>query len=350
MKGRATEFSLQVSVVIPVYNEEAGIPAMLARLRGMVGSKPDFAFEFILVDDHSTDATPELLKRACAASPEFQYLRLASNSGSHVAILAGLERARGECAVFLAADLQDPPELIPRLLERWRAGSHIVWATRAERRGIHWLERALGSAYYWLLRHVGNVKMPPRGSDFALLDRKVIDALLASVGANASLGGEIVRLGFCQDQVPYVKEARAHGVSKWTIERKLRAFADAFVSFSYVPLRFMSYLGMACSVLGFLYALIIVVLRLAAAQPIQGWASTMVIVLLLGGVQMTMLGVLGEYLWRTLEAARRRPQYFIEDSLHLDQDRPAPRPTRAAGEAAVGAPLSGRREERETVP
>ncbi len=349
VKGRATEFGLQVSVVIPVYNEEAGIPALLARLRGIAASTADVAFEFILVDDHSTDATPELLKRACATTPEFQYLRLASNRGSHVAILVGLEHARGDCAVYLAADLQDPPELIPRLLASWRAGNHIVWATRQERRGVHWLERGAASVYYWLLAHVGKVKMPPRGSDFALLDRKVIDALLASVGANASLGGEIVRLGFCQDQVPYVKEARVHGVSKWTIERKLRAFADAFVSFSYVPLRFMSYLGMACSVLGFLYALIIVVLRLAAAQPIQGWASTMVVVLLLGGVQMTMLGVLGEYLWRTLEAARRRPQYFIEDSLRIDRDRPVRRAPGAADKAGVGAAPTGRREERETV-
>ena len=314
------EPGLKVSVVIPVYNEEQGVPALIERLRDIAAKINDVTFEFLLIDDHSEDATPDLLKRATADAPEFRYIRLASNCGSHVAILVGLEHATGDCAVYLAADLQDPPELIPRLLERWRAGNHIVWAVRMERQGIHWLERSAAGVYYWLLHHVGNVRMPPRGSDFALLDRKVIDALLASVGANASLGGEIVRLGFHQDQVPYVKEARRHGISKWTIERKLRAFADAFVSFSYFPLRFMSYLGLGCSVLGFLYAAFIIVMRLLADQPIAGYASIMVAVLVLGGVQMTMLGVLGEYLWRTLEAARRRPRYFIEDSLNLDAE------------------------------
>ncbi|MBU0638671.1 MAG: glycosyltransferase family 2 protein [Planctomycetes bacterium] len=340
---------LKVRVVIPVYNEETGIPALFERLRGVTASNTDVSFEFILVDDHSSDATPELMKRACADAPEYTYLRLSSNCGSHVAILAGLEHARGDCAAFLAADLQDPPELIPRLIESWREGNHVIWAVRAEREGIHWIERVFAETYYWLLRRVGMVKMPPRGSDFALLDRKVIDALLASVGANPSLGGDIARLGFRETHIPYVKKARMHGKSKWTIERKLRAFADAFVSFSYVPLRFMSYLGMACSVLGFLYAAFIIIMRLAAAQPIAGWASIMMAVLVLGGVQMTMLGVLGEYLWRTLEAARRRPRYFIEDSLHLDQDCPPQRTEQQAGNVGVGAPAPTRREDREAV-
>lgn len=340
---------MKASIVVPVYDEESGLPALLECLRNIEAHSEDILFEFILVDDHSDDETPRLLREAAERNSHFRYIRLANNSGSHVAILAGLELARGDCAVFLAADLQDPPELIPQLIESWREGNHVVWAVRAEREGIHWVERAFAATFYWLLRRVGMVEMPPRGSDFALLDRKVIDALLASVGPNPSLGGDIARLGFRQSQIPYVKAARMHGTSKWTLERKLRAFADAFVSFSYVPLRFMSYLGMASSMVGFLYAIFIIIVRLFGDKPITGWASTMVVVLVLGGVQMTMLGVLGEYLWRTLEAARRRPRYFVEDALNLDQDHPPEWKAHHAGNVEICHPPHPQQKNRETV-
>jgi polyisoprenyl-phosphate glycosyltransferase len=151
-----------------------------------------------------------------------------------------------------------------------------------------------------------------------LLDRKVMDALLQSAGTNPSLGGEVARLGFSSAQVAYTKEKRAAGTTKWTLKKKLTAFADAFVSFSYAPLRAMSYLGMLFSFLGFGYALVVVVLRLMTRTPVPGWSSLIVVVLVLGGVQMMMLGILGEYLWRTLEAARHRPIYFLEDSSEMD--------------------------------
>ena len=231
-----------------------------------------------------------------------------------MAILAGLAQARGKCAVFLAADLQDPPELILQMLDLWRTGYHVVWAVREEREGVSKADLFLANTFYRLLNLVGEVNLPPRGSDFALLDRTVMDALLKSAGSHPSVGGEIARLGFSSAQITYTKEKRAAGGSKWTLKRKLTAFADAFVSFSYAPLRAMSYLGMLFSVLGFVYALVIVVLRLMTRTPVQGWSSLIVVVLVLGGVQMMMLGILGEYLWRTLEAARKRPIYFLEDT------------------------------------
>src|SRR5262249_18751984 len=161
------------------------------------------------------------------------------------------------------------------------------------------------------LNLLGEVNLPPRGSDFALLDRKAVDALVQSAGSDPSIGGEIARLGFSAAQITYTKEQRAAGTTKWTLKRKLKAFADAFVSFSYAPLRAMSYLGMAFSLLGFLYALVVIIMRLISRTPVQGWSSLIVVILVLGGVQMMMLGVLGEYLWRTLEAARQRPTYFF---------------------------------------
>jgi glycosyltransferase involved in cell wall biosynthesis len=304
----------ELSIIIPVFNEQDVMPVLVERLRSLLGRLDPLLTEIILVDDHSADSSPELLRELCRNDRRFRYARLAKNSGSHVAILAGLARARGECAVFLAADLQDPPELILQMLDQWRAGHHVVWAVREEREGISKIDVFLSNTFYRLLNLLGEVHLPPRGSDFALLDRKVIDALLVSASSNPSLGGEIARLGFSSTQIAYTKEKRAAGNSKWTFKHKLKAFADAFVSFSYAPLRAMSYMGMLFSLLGFLYALVVIVLRLMTRTPVQGWSSLVVVVLVIGGVQMMMLGVLGEYLWRTLEAARQRPNYFMEEA------------------------------------
>jgi polyisoprenyl-phosphate glycosyltransferase len=301
-----------LSLIIPVYNEEEGMPALVERLNVLL-QKIGVPTEVIFVDDHSGDGSPELLKQACITRPELRYVRLARNRGSHIAILAGLAHAHGECAVFLAADLQDPPELIPRMMEQWRMGFRVVWAVREKREGISPIDRFMSNSFYRLLNRLADVELPPSGSDFALLDRKVIDALLLSAGSNPSLGGEIATLGFSHAEVMYTKQRRRYGRSKWSLERKLKAFADAFVSFSYAPLRAMSYLGMLCSLLGFLYAATIIILRLISRIGLTGWSSLMVVVLLLSGVQMVMLGILGEYLWRTLDAARRRPNYFIEE-------------------------------------
>jgi polyisoprenyl-phosphate glycosyltransferase len=308
----------ELSIVIPVFNEEAVIPALVGRLRAIVDRLSSLEIEIILIDDHSSDRSAEMLRDVSRQDPRFRYARLAKNSGSHIAVLAGLAEAQGECVVFLAADLQDPPELIPRMLDLWRNGNHVVWAVREEREGVSRVDVFLSNTFYRLLNLMGEVNLPPRGSDFALIDRKVIDALLKSTGSHPSVIGEIARLGFSQAQISYTKERRVAGVTKWTLGRKLKAFADAFVLFSYTPLRIMSYLGILCSLTGFAYALLVIILRLRNSTPVQGWSSLMVVVLVLGGVQMMMLGVLGEYLWRTLEAARRRPIYFFEETSEPD--------------------------------
>jgi len=308
----------ELSIVIPVFNEETVLPALRDRLCSFAERLTPLVAEIILVDDHSSDRSPEILKQFCHESPRFRYARLARNSGSHVAILAGLGQARGKCAVFLSADLQDPPELILQMLDLWRCGHHIVWAVRQERQGVSNVDVFLSNTSYRLPNLLGEVNLPPRGSDFALLDRIALDALLQSAGSDLSLGGEIARLGFSAEQITYTKEKRAAGTSKWTLKRKLKAATDAFVSFSYAPLRAMSFLGMTCSLLGFAYALLVIVVRLMTRTPVQGWASLIVVVLVLGGVQMMMLGVLGEYLWRTLEAARQRPIYFLEETSESD--------------------------------
>ncbi len=309
-----------LSIVIPVFNEAESLPKLLSRIELVLSQLRDTPTDVVFVDDHSSDASPVLLREACRRDPRLRFLRLSRNSGSHIAILAGLEHSAGRCAVFMSADLQDPPELIPQMLASWRAGNHIVWAVRAERQGMTWTNRLTAHAFYRLFNRLAHVALPPQGSDFALIDRALIHALRRSASATLFLMGEIARLGFRQGQVPYVKERRQFGRSKWSLSRKLRTFADAFVAFSYAPLRVMSFLGIAFSVVGFLFAVYYTIdwLRMPRDAVYPGWTSTIVLVLLIGGIQMTMLGVLGEYLWRTLEEARRRPPYYVEQSAGLD--------------------------------
>lgn len=304
-----------LSIIIPVFNEEESLPHLTPRLDSLIEQLDgEMEVEVWLVDDHSTDKTPELLHEICTHHSDYHFIRLANNSGSHVAILAGLKQSSGDCATMLAADLQDPPELIPEMLKHWHEGNQVVWGVRAAREGLRKREIFFANLFYRLLNAFSNVKLPPTGADYSLLDRVVIDALLRSVGANPSLALDISRLGFQQIEIPYTKEERKYGVSKWNLRKKLNAFADAFVTTSYMPLRLMSYVGMFFSAIGFIYALAIVFLRLMNIVAVEGWAALMVVVLVFGGFQMIMLGIIGEYLWRTLEQSRKRPLYFIEDS------------------------------------
>jgi glycosyltransferase involved in cell wall biosynthesis len=325
---------ITLSIVIPVYNEGEGLFLLVDRLKSILGAL-DFSAEVVLVDDHSADKSPEILQRISAENPAFHWLRLSRNSGSHVAVFAGLEHARGDVAVFMAADLQDPPELIPKMLDLWRQGNSTVWAVRARREGVPLIDRVISRLFYWLLNRFGEVTFPPDGADFALIDRRVIDALKSSVGSNLSILGEIAKLGFPTAEVPYTKEARQFGATKWNRRKKLKAFADAFVSFSYAPMRAMSYLGLICSTFGFLYAAVLLIVHSIHQTGLPGYASLMVVVLVIGGIQMIMLGVLGEYLWRTLEEARHRPSYFVERS-SIQAPGPASRNTR---NTPVGAEL-----------
>jgi polyisoprenyl-phosphate glycosyltransferase len=314
--------AVTISLVIPVFNEGPGLRPLIERLCACLALLEETRAEVIFVDDASTDNSTEILRSVCLDNPNmFRFIRLSRNRGSHVAILAGLAQAKGECCVFMASDLQDPPELIAKMLGQWRDGFHVVWAVRARREGVSRRETFFSNLFYWILNTLGDVQFPPSGADFALLDKTVVDALLQTISAHPSLGIDIASLGFRQTQIEYVKEARKFGTTSWTLGRKLKAFADAFVSSTYVPLRLMSYLGMLFSVVGLLYACLIIFMRVVLQTQVTGWASLMVVTLVVGGIQMVMLGVLGEYLWRTLEAARNAPLYFIEDSENVPRLR-----------------------------
>jgi dolichol-phosphate mannosyltransferase len=212
----------------------------------------------------------------------------------------------------MASDLQDPPEVIMALLARWREGVHIVWAVRSQREGESRSTLALSRLYHWIMRKVAGLKdVPATGSDFVLLDRRVIDAVCRFPEQNASLFALVTWMGFRQTSVAYEKQARLHGRSGWTLSKKIKLVVDSLTSFTYQPVRWMSLIGLIVSILGVIYAIAVVSNALLGSPP-EGWTSLMVVVLFLGGGQMFMLGVLGEYIWRGLEEARRRPRYLIE--------------------------------------
>lgn len=303
-----------ISFVIPCYNEAEGLHLLIERLDAFVKRlRSRVNVEVILVDDHSTDGSPALMHRLCNERDYLKFIRLSRNSGSHIAIIAGMKYCKGDAAVFLAADLQDPPELVEEMIVKWEAGYDVTWAVRVERRGVSKTSVFFSNMFYRLLNSMTEIHFPKKGADYALMDRKVVDGLVQSAGSKPSLGALISWLGFKQTEIPYVKEERKFGRSKWTLSKKLNAFADAFVGFSYLPMRFMSLLGFSAAFVGFVYAMFVMIMRFMVGDPIEGWASLMVVILIIGGLQMLMLGVLGEYLWRNLEESRKRPLFLLED-------------------------------------
>lgn len=309
-----------ISVVTPAFNEATNVELLYNRLCS-VFSVHDLEWEWLVVDDHSSDRTFEILAALAGTDPRVRVLRFARNSGSHLAVTCGLQEARGDCAVIMAADLQDPPETLPTLVERWRAGAQVVWAVRASRPGEKASTVAFSRFYYWLMKNfVGLTDMPSNGADFFLLDRAVLEGFRQFHESNNNIPTLILWMGFRQETITYEKHARVHGASKWSFEKKLKLAVDSIAAFTYKPIRYMSYAGFSIAFLGFLYA-IDVLINALRGRPVEGWTSLMVVVLVLGGFQMLMMGVLGEYLWRVLDEARRRPRYLIEASVGTPRER-----------------------------
>jgi dolichol-phosphate mannosyltransferase len=301
----------KISVLTAFLDEADNLPRFRERVLAIL-TELAVDYEVVLIDDHSIDGSAELAKEWMLEDPGVKYIRLSRNCGSHAAYSAGLARCTGDCAVLLAADLQDPPESIPLLLDHWKQGNDVVWAARAGRDGESRATKLFAWGYYQLMRRFALPEMPSQGADFLLMDRKVIDAYNAVPEKNTSFLAMILWLGFRQTSIQYVKQARHSGTSKWNLTKRLKLFIDSFVSFSYAPIRLMTVAGGVVAALGFLYA-IVVIFNAFRGLPVQGWASLMVVVLVLGGFQLLMLGVLGEYLWRAFDEARGRPRYVVEE-------------------------------------
>lgn len=301
-----------LSIVIPVYNEGASVrTAIEAVTEVMRAELPDMLYEVIFVDDGSEDDSFKHLTAIHAHYPQVRVIRLATNCGAHMAIRAGLEHATGVHACFLACDLQDPPSLIPRMLETLVPPVEIAWAVRSNRQDP-WLSRLLASGFYAVARFLVAPDIPPGGADMFMLGPRALAAIRLHRERNLTLEGLFQTLGLRQSHVWYERGARLSGRSKWTLTKRLKLFVDYFVGYSYTPIRWMSYLGVVVAIAGFLFALYIVIDRIFNQSVIQGWSSVMVAILLMGGLQMVMIGVIGEYVWRALDEARARPRYIID--------------------------------------
>ncbi len=303
-----------LSVVVPCFNEEGNLQVLYDRICE-IGTKENVSLELIFVDDHSRDGTFNVAAQLSKSDPRVRAIRLAKNSGSHIACICGLEHSTGDAAVLIAADLQDPPEVIAQLLANWRSGAQVVWATRAQHIGQGSLHRLLSGLFHRTMARVLNNDILTRnGADFFLADRLVVDALLRHPERNISVFATVAWLGFDQRAILYEKQERLSGGSGWTFWKKLKLFIDSVTGFSYFPIRLISVLGFAVACFGGLYS-IVVLINYFTEGPIEGWTSIMMVLLVLGGLQIATLGIIGEYLWRTLDEARQRPRYNIEKSV-----------------------------------
>jgi len=309
-----------VSVVVPVYFNSGTVPRLAERLRQVAAaaSADGWDLEAIFVDDGSGDDSWQRIEEAARSWPAARGVRLTRNFGSQMAIVAGLSEARGDAAAVLSADLQEPPELLPDLVAAWRRGAAAALAVRRSR-PEGWATRAAASMYYRTLRKLAFSGLPAGGFDCFLVSRPAIDFLVQAREVHTSLPGLLLWSGFPATLVPYDRVARDEGRSRWTLAKKLKYFADSIVSFSYAPLRVMSVAGMALALLAFAYAAFLVFFKVFHGQPIQGWTTTMVVLAFLSGVQLLSLGVLGEYLWRTLDAARGRTGFLVRE--RTDRER-----------------------------
>jgi polyisoprenyl-phosphate glycosyltransferase len=309
-----------VSIIIPVYYNAASLPALAERLDRLAQSVPQHTFEFVYVDDGSGDNSFAVLCQLAGQDERVRVVRLARNFGSNTAVLAGMTYAKGDCVGFIAADLQDPPETLAEMIARWQAGDKVVLAVRSDRQGDPFLTRVFANLFNFLFKKLVYKDFSPQGVGFFVIDRQVVNFIVACKEKNAHLIGLILWSGYKFSTVCYERVERKHGKSRWTFGKKLKYFIDAFAAFSYLPLRLATFLGLLFAGLGGLYALLLVILRLFNKVPVRGWTAMIVVIIILSGTQLILLGMLGEYLWRTFDAARERPIFVVEEIIENSAD------------------------------
>lgn len=314
----------ELSVVVPVYNEEESLPEFYRRVTTVL-AEPALhliGYEVILVNDGSRDASAELIRGLCARDPAWRGLHFSRNFGQQAALAAGLRHAQGRAVVILDADLQDPPELIGELLARWREGYQVVYGQRRSRKRESPVKRLSAFGFHRLLQRIVGFDIPADTGDFCVMDRAVVDLLNAMPERNRYVRGLRAWVGFRQTAVPFDRPPRFAGESKYTLGGLFRLALDGILALSKLPLRLATYLGFAISGISFVAAVLFVVERLAGRAMVQGWASTVVIILFLGGVQLLTIGIIGEYLGRIYDEVKQRPLYIVASRDNLRADGP----------------------------
>jgi glycosyltransferase involved in cell wall biosynthesis len=307
-----------LSVVVPCYNEDAVILATHARLVSSMASVAGCRFEIVYVDDGSTDGTYARLNEIQLGDRRVRVVALSRNFGHQLATTAGIEHASGDVVVLIDADLQDPPEIIPEMVRAWRQGNEVVYGLRTRREGETRFKRWSAKLFYRVINRLSDVGIPFDAGDFRLMDRKVVDALLAMPERDRFLRGMVSWIGFRQIAVRYDRDRRLAGESKYPFWKMLRFGLDGIVSFSTVPLRLATWLGFGASALALLGIMYAVVMRLFTSIWVTGWTALIIAVLFMGGVQLVTLGILGEYVGRVYGEIKRRPLYVVRETLGFD--------------------------------
>ena len=310
--------SVSVSRVLPVYNEEPVVGELTRRLSELlVGWDPHGTWEVIFVNDGSKDRSREMLEAACQKEPRFKLINLSRNFGHQIAITAGVDRAGGDAVVIMDADLQDPPEVISEMLARFADGYDVVYAVRRKRHGESWFKRATAAVFYRTLKRVVGVDIPTDTGDFRLMSRRAVLALAGLREANRFVRGLVAWIGFRQTAVYYDRSARFAGDTHYPLHKMLRFASDGIVSFSTLPLRIATLLGVLSGVIALGVAAWVVIAVFSGAFVVPGWATLMLAVSLASSAQLLMIGILGEYLGRVYDEVKRRPLYLVDDTRNL---------------------------------
>ena len=303
----------KVSIVIPCYFNELNIAETYKVLvRDVFEKRKDIEFEIVFVDDGSRDKTLDELKKVQKYDNHVKIVKLSRNFGEFRAIVAGMSQATGDAIAVMSADLQDPPYLITEMIQYWQQGEKVVIAAR-NKRDEPWIKNFFANTYYRIVRKLVIADYPKQGFDFFLMDKSVAEILVNMQEKNSSIYVQLIWTGFNPKVIEYTRQAREKGKSMWSYKKRIDLFIDTFIVFSHTPIRWISGLGFLMSISGFISALLLVYDKLVHGSDVAGWTSLMVVVLVLAGVQMIMLGIIGEYMWRNLDESRTRPLYIIDE-------------------------------------
>jgi len=307
-----------VSVVAPALNEEDTLEAFYDRVAAALDQVP---FELVIVDDGSSDGTPDVLTKLAARDPRVRVVSLSRNFGYQAAVTAGLDHARGDAVVTIDVDLQDPPELIPELVRAWQAGSDVVYAVREAREGETWVKLTTARWFSKLFARIARLELPPGVGDFRLLDRSAVDALRLMPERSRFLRGMSIWVGYTQTSIPYTRSARYAGRTKYRWRTLFRISIDALSSFSSAPLRLATLLGFTVSFIAFLGIPYVIINKLLGFF-VEGVSTLLFVVLLLGGIQLITLGIIGEYISRIYDEVKRRPLYLVRARINVQEPEP----------------------------
>ena len=303
-----------ISVIVPAYNEQEVLHEFHQRLSSVLATLP-LQYEILYVNDGSSDSTAAIIQQLHNDDPHVTLLDLSRNFGKEIAMSAGLQRTEGDVMIIIDADLQDPPELIPQLVDEWRAGWDVVYAKRSSRNGESWLKKVTAHLFYRVMQQVGEVRMPSDAGDFRLLSRRAVDALNGMPERHRFMKGMFAWIGFKQKAVHYQRDARFAGASKWNYWRLWNFAIEGITSYTTAPLKLASYIGTLSAIGAFIYGIYMLIDTLIHGNPVAGYPSLVVIILFLGGVQLISIGMLGEYIGRIFTETKNRPLYLVNQYL-----------------------------------